>query len=94
MKKFFENTRGNIAVTFAVALVPIVAAAGAAFDYTRLTQNKSIVQEVLDAATMATAVHYQQNGDKNDAESYGKDMFDAQCHLPVCSQVKKPSIKI
>jgi Flp pilus assembly protein TadG len=47
--------RGNIAVIFALALVPLMTGLGAAVDYSRANATKEAVQAALDSALLAGA---------------------------------------
>src|SRR4051812_42106223 len=53
ISRFAADARGNIAVTFALALLPILAAIGCATDYSRANQIKSKLQSAADAASVA-----------------------------------------
>ncbi len=44
---------GNVAVIFAIACIPVIAAMGVAVDYTRAAQTTSEMQDALDAASLA-----------------------------------------
>src|SRR5687767_12917569 len=46
---------GNIAVIFALALVPLMTGLGAAVDYSRANASKEAVQAALDSALLAGA---------------------------------------
>ena len=52
-RNFISNTNGNFAITFAIALIPVVAAAGSAVDYSRLLNAEQEAQEALDSAVLA-----------------------------------------
>jgi Flp pilus assembly protein TadG len=52
--RFRSDQRGNIAVIFVFALLPILSAIGCAIDYTRATQIKSKLQSSADAASVAS----------------------------------------
>ncbi len=54
-KKFAQDQRGNVALAFALSLVPIVAAAGAAIDYSRLSHASTRLSSALDSAALAVA---------------------------------------
>jgi Flp pilus assembly protein TadG len=54
-RRFRRNTDGSIAMTFALALIPIVVAVGAAVDYSRANSFKTVLQSVLDTALVAGA---------------------------------------
>jgi len=52
-KNLCDDRRGNIAVIFALALLPILSATGAAVDITRALQVKARLSSALDAAGLA-----------------------------------------
>ncbi len=54
-KRFTKADRGSTAVIFAVSLVPILAAAGAAIDFSRYYDARNHLQAALDAGSMAGA---------------------------------------
>jgi Flp pilus assembly protein TadG len=49
---FAGDKRGNIAVIFAIALVPIISFIGAAVDYSRANRARSTMQAALDATSL------------------------------------------
>ena len=51
---FGTDQRGNIAVIFALALLPIMSAVGCTVDYTRATQLRSKLQAAADAASVGS----------------------------------------
>ena len=51
-KAFRKADQGNIAVTFAIALVPILSFIGAAIDYTRANSARSSMQAALDSTAL------------------------------------------
>lgn len=52
-RRFLSDTRGNIAMMFALVTVPLIAATGAAIDYARAYEQRMVVQDALDAAALA-----------------------------------------
>jgi len=54
VSRFHNDSRGNIAVTFTIALLPIVAAVGCAVDYSLATRMKAKLQSAADAASVAS----------------------------------------
>ena len=48
--RFRAAENGNIAVIFAIALVPLLGFVGAAIDYSRATTARSAMQSALDSA--------------------------------------------
>jgi len=52
LARFAGAEQGNIAVIFAIALVPVLAFVGAAVDYSRAVQARSSMQAALDSAAL------------------------------------------
>jgi Flp pilus assembly protein TadG len=50
---FRKGDRGGIAVTFALCLIPLILACGAAIDFARVVTARSALQAAVDAATLA-----------------------------------------
>lgn len=55
LKRFAADRAGNVALTAAIASVPLCIAATAAIDYGRLTRVRSSLQETADSAALAAA---------------------------------------
>jgi len=55
LSRFRHSRDGNIAITFAIALVPLIGFVGAAVDYTRAANARSAMQSALDSAAMMVA---------------------------------------
>jgi Flp pilus assembly protein TadG len=54
ISRFRHDEKANIAVIFAIALVPVLTAVGCAVDYSRATRMKSKLQAAADAASVAS----------------------------------------
>lgn len=54
IRRFWENRRGNLAVTLAVLAIPLTTAAGVAVDYTIMSQKQRELQQAADAAALAS----------------------------------------
>jgi Flp pilus assembly protein TadG len=52
--RFRRNQRGNTALVFALALVPVIGAVGCAIDYSNATRIKAKMQAVADAAAVGS----------------------------------------
>ena len=52
--RFCSDKRGNIAVTFVIASLPIMSAIGCAIDYSLATRMKAKLQSAADAASVAS----------------------------------------
>jgi Flp pilus assembly protein TadG len=53
--RFWRDRRGNVAIMFALAVVPVVGAMGAALDYTLASSYRTDMQQALDAAALAVS---------------------------------------
>ena len=53
MRRFLNCTRGNFAIAFAVAIVPVLGAAGMAVDYSRALNMQTFLQAQTDGAALA-----------------------------------------
>ena len=94
ISNFRRNKAGNVALIFAITLFPVLLAAGGAVDYSRMNNNKFKIQEAVDAATMAAAVHYRKNRDIAAATEEGKSFFASVCQIPDCEKDIEPNIEI
>ena len=54
-KNFIRNERGAVAATYALALIPIIAFTGFAYDYTRMVGMDTELQNAADQAALAGA---------------------------------------
>jgi hypothetical protein len=54
ISRFSDNSRANLAVIFAVTLIPVLAAIGCATEYSLATQMKAKMQAAADAASAAS----------------------------------------
>ena len=52
---FAQDTRGNMTMMFGLAAIPVIAAAGMAIDYARISRVHDEIQLVADGATLAAA---------------------------------------
>jgi Flp pilus assembly protein TadG len=54
IKRFRQNQRGNVAMIFALALVPLIAAVGCAIDYGRAAHIRTKFESAADAASVSS----------------------------------------
>ncbi|KPF94735.1 pilus assembly protein TadG [Rhodopseudomonas sp. AAP120] len=54
-RRFARSTNGNVAIIFAIALVPILGFVGAAIDYSRANKARTAMQAALDSAALMLA---------------------------------------
>ena len=53
LSRFRRDKRGNVAIIFAVAAIPLISAIGCAVDYSMATRMKAKLQSAADAASIA-----------------------------------------
>src|SRR3954468_12074241 len=67
--RFRRDRRGNIAVMFAIVLIPMLAAVGGAVDYSLANAQRSRIQAALDSAILAGAIAGKQSLDSGSGQS-------------------------
>ena len=67
--RFCRDQRGNIAIIFAISLLPILAAVGGAVDYSIANSQRSKIQAALDSAILAGAIAGKQSLDAGAGQS-------------------------
>src|SRR6266540_3551215 len=55
LQAFRANERGNVAITFALALIPVFGIVGAAVDYSRANSARTAMQAALDSTALMLA---------------------------------------
>ena len=53
LSRFRRDKRGNVAIIFAIAAIPLISAVGCAVDYSMATRMKAKLQSAADAASIA-----------------------------------------
>ncbi|MGI9414082.1 MAG: pilus assembly protein TadG-related protein [Hyphomicrobiales bacterium] len=82
MRRFWIDTRGQIAVIFGLALPALIATMGAAVDYTAWTAQSRKLQAIADISAMAAAKElYLANADIGQVISVATSVADAQLAL-------------
>lgn len=90
LRDFTISTRGNVAMMFGIALVPLLVAAGVGLDYARSALVRSQMSDALDAASLA--VGSTTGLDRAKAEALAKKYFDANYQGDISSG--KPDVTI
>lgn len=53
MAAFHRESRGNVAITFGIAAIPIILSVGAAVDYSLANRTKAVLDQIADAASLS-----------------------------------------
>jgi Flp pilus assembly protein TadG len=91
LRAFVKSERGNVAMMFAVALIPLMIGAGAGLDYARAMLVRQQMTEALDAAALAVGSTTGLN--QASAQALAQKYFDANYSVDK-SQYGSPSIAI
>jgi Flp pilus assembly protein TadG len=78
LQRFRNDQRGNVAVLFGLAVVPLVLAVGAAVDYSFANSIRTKLNAVADAAALAVVNRSALSLSKGAAEKMARDIFNAQ----------------
>lgn len=73
-QRLARNDEGSVATIFALAAIPIIAAAGAALDFNRVIEAQSALQGLADRAALAAAAF---DGSESDQEEEGNRYLDS-----------------
>lgn len=76
--RFTADRRGNVAMTFAIAAIPILFAVGAAIDYTSATRRKAKLDAIADAVALSTVTLSGNPPAYSPVPGEGLDSTDAQ----------------
>ena len=79
--RFAASRSGNVAVIFAIACIPVIAAMGVAVDYTRASQTSSAMQDALDATSLALSRRSDLSTlTQAQIQQFAQDYFNANFH--------------
>ncbi|MGJ4929894.1 TadE/TadG family type IV pilus assembly protein [Bradyrhizobium sp. HKCCYLS2038] len=78
MSRFRRDERGNIAIIFTLALLPIVTFVGSAIDYSMAVRAKAKLSASIDSALLAATGYTAMRGSTEDAKTAATDMFNGQ----------------
>ncbi len=73
LRRFFSDPKGNVAILFAIAVVPIIGAMGAAVDYSMASAQRVNLQAAIDATGLALAKIMPAS--QTELEARGKEWF-------------------
>jgi Flp pilus assembly protein TadG len=85
MRRFFSDARGNVAILFALATLPVMGAMGAAVDYSMANAQRTAMQASLDATALALARMMPLS--QNELNQRGMDFFKANLGTTPLSNV-------
>jgi Flp pilus assembly protein TadG len=85
IQRFWSDRKGNIAILFALAVVPVIGAMGAAVDYSMANSYRTSMQKALDATALALSKIMPAN--QNTLDTVGNQYFQANFGTTTLSNV-------
>lgn len=76
LKKFLKDERGNFAVIFAIATLPVMASVAVAVDYSNLARLRFNLSDAVDSTCSVVARAYLAGGTNEDVKAAGVRFFD------------------
>jgi Flp pilus assembly protein TadG len=82
LARFGRSERGNVAITFGFALVPLITLVGAAVDYSRGNSAKVAMQAANDATALMLSKEAQKLGNGDALKEKASEIFKSLIHRP------------
>jgi Flp pilus assembly protein TadG len=77
LRRFFRDRRGNVAIIFALSLIPCIFLAGMALDFTVATQRRVLLNSAADAAALAAVTPAMMQQSSSNAQTAATNTFSA-----------------
>lgn len=94
LRRFSAAQGGNVALTFAIAIIPICCFAGAAIDYSDANWVKSKLDAAADAAAISAVAQASLALTTNEAETTAINLFNANASSVVRTKIKSIAVKV
>jgi Flp pilus assembly protein TadG len=78
VRDFLPQSRGNVAITFAIATIPIIGLMGAAVDYSKASSTKVKLDDLADAAALSVVNNSSLSLSATTAQTNAVNFFKAQ----------------
>jgi len=78
LRRFFDDRKGNVLITFAVLLIPTIYLAGMTIDYISATRKKAKLDALADAAVLAALTPNMLHQSSTVAQTAAQNVFNAQ----------------
>ena len=78
LHRFSRSDDGNVAIIFALAMIPIISCAGMGVDYTLAGRRQSSINAIADAAALSTTTPAAMALTSSQAQTNAQNMFNAQ----------------
>jgi len=92
--RFFRNIRGNVAIIFALSLIPVVFLAGMALDFSSAIQKRAFLNAAADAAALAAVTPKMASQAIAIAQGVAQNVFDGEALTVQGLSYNAPQINI
>ena len=94
MRRFFRDRRGNVAIIFALSLIPIIFLTGMALDFTSAAQKRARLNAAADAAALAAVTPAMMTQSNSAALTAATNIFNAEASGIGGLTVSAPTITV
>jgi Flp pilus assembly protein TadG len=94
VRRFVGDRRGNVAIIFALSLLPIVFLAGMALDFTAAIGRRALLNAAADAAALAAVTPSMMNQSVSAAQTAAQNLFMAEASTATGVNYTAPTINI
>ncbi|MCG8440919.1 MAG: pilus assembly protein TadG-related protein, partial [Caulobacterales bacterium] len=89
-----RHRSGNVAMVFALSVLPLMTVVGMGVDYARSANAKSFLQAATDAAALAAVSHSYAETSDADRKSVARDVFESNCLWVVCDSIEQVDVAV
>jgi Flp pilus assembly protein TadG len=93
-RRFIADRRGNVAVIFALSVIPIIFLSGMAFDFAAATQKRSRLDAAADAAALAAVIPTMMSQSASQAQTAAQNIFMGEASTVARLQYSAPTVTI
>jgi Flp pilus assembly protein TadG len=94
IRRFFGDRRGNVAIIFALSLIPVIFLAGMALDFTAATQKRARLNAAADAAALAAVTPTMMGQSVSAAQTAANNIFMGEASTVTGLSYSAPTINI
>ena len=94
LRRFFRDRRGNVAIIFALSLIPIIFLTGMALDFTAAAQKRARLNAAADAAALAAVTPAMMTQSNSAALTAATNIFNAEASGITGLTVNPPTITV
>lgn len=91
---FIQDKKGNVAILFAIALLPMLSVLGMSLDYTLASRRQAQLKAIADSAALMTTSPSGMALTSTAAQAGALAMFNAQAALVVGASISTPAITV